>query len=94
MPKASSAFRTERASRYIAQMCKHFAHKVEAEHDETTGRIALPTGPALMEARDGELHFTVETDDAAELDRAKHIIESHIVRFAFRDKLESLDWSA
>lgn len=47
-----------------------------------------------MEARDGELHFTVETDDAAELDRAKHIIESHIVRFAFRDKLESLDWSA
>ncbi len=94
MATARSAFRTERASRYIALMCKHFAHKVETEHDETTGRAALPTGPALMEARDGALHFTVEAQDEAGLERAKAIIESHIVRFAFRDKLETLDWSA
>jgi uncharacterized protein len=94
MPTARSAFETERASRYIAQMCKHFAHKIETGHDETSGRAALPTGPALMEARDGALHFTVEAEDAAALERAKTIIESHIVRFAFREKLERLDWSA
>lgn len=94
MLTATSSFETENASRYIAQLCKHFAHKVETRHDATTGAAALPTGPASMTARDGRLHFEVAAETPESLERAKFIIEDHIKRFAFREKLEGLDWSA
>ncbi len=92
MLKATSQFETERASRYLVQMAKHFAHKVEVTWNETDARATLPTGAATMHAGDGRLRFEVEAETAAELERAKMIIEQHIVRFAFREKLERLDW--
>ncbi len=92
MLKATSQFETERASRYLVQMAKHFAHKVEVTWDDTHARAALPTGAAAMHAGDGVLRFEVAAENAAELERAKMIIEQHIVRFAFREKLERLDW--
>ena len=92
MLKATSQFETERASRYLVQMSKHFAHKIEVTWDETDAHAALPTGAATMHAGDGRLRFEVEAATPAELERAKLIIEQHIVRFAFREKLERLDW--
>ena len=93
MLTSRSSFETDNASRYIAQLCKHFAHKVAASFDETRGEAALPSGPATMEARNGALHFEVQAETPEQLARGKHIIEDHIVRFAFREKLERLDWS-
>ena len=94
MLTATSAFETPNASRYIAQLCKHFAHKVEVSYDETRGEAALPTGKAVMEAKEGGLHFEVNAETPEALARGKFIIEDHIVRFAFREKLENLDGSA
>lgn len=37
------------------------------------------------------LHFEIEADDPL-LDRMKYVVEAHIVRFAFREKLKKLNW--
>jgi uncharacterized protein len=94
MLRTTSGFNSERASRYLQQMSKHFAHKVTVEYNETDSVAAMPGGAtARMAARGDRLIFTAEAADEATLARCKDIIESHIVRFAFREKLTVLEWS-
>lgn len=94
MPKASSGFTTERASRYLQQMSKHFAHKVAVEYTETDAVAAMPGGATARRIANGDqLCFVVEAPDAEALRRGKDIVESHIVRFAFREELKALVWS-
>lgn len=93
MLTSSSEFQTENASKYIIQMCKHFAHKVEVSYTETDGQATLPYGMAYMKEKDGSLLFQVEAESEMALSVCQSIIEKHIVRFAFREKLESLAWS-
>lgn len=93
MPTAATRFETPNASRYLGQLCKHFAHKVEVDYDATTGRAALPPGPAVMEADDTGLTMRVEAADADGLNRAKFILEDHLKRFAFREDPADLVWT-
>ncbi|MCI5076641.1 DUF2218 domain-containing protein [Oricola sp.] len=93
MQKATARFETAHGRKYLAQLCKHFGHKTEVEYSEDEGRCALSTGPAEMHADDGGITFDVHAEDAAGLERAKGIIVSHLVRFAFRENLEELAWS-
>ncbi|HEV7309035.1 DUF2218 domain-containing protein [Ensifer sp.] len=95
MGKAESGFTTERASRYLQQMSKHFAHKVTVEYSETDSVIVFSGGiTARMAARGDRLSFVVEAADAEGLEEGKGIVESHIIRFAFREELQSLDCTA
>lgn len=92
MQIATASFETSQGSKYLQQLLKHFAHKIEVEYSETEGRAALPPGPAELRADETGLHMRVSADSDEGLARAKHIIEDHLVRFAFREKLEKLDW--
>lgn len=92
MLKATSRFETVNGRKYLAQLCKHFAHKVEVDYTDERGRCALPTGPAEMFADGGGITFTVSAEDELGLERAKGVITSHLVRFAFRENLEDLAW--
>lgn len=92
MPKATSSFETERASRYLQAMCKHFAHKVAVNYDAAKGTADMPFGLLNMQAAGNMLRFEIEAADDPSLDRMKHVVEAHIVRFAFREKLQKLDW--
>jgi hypothetical protein len=92
MPKSTSSFTTDRASRYLQAMCKHFAHKVEVGYDRERGWAAMPYGSLKMHTGDGSLHFEIEAADEVMLERMKAVIDAHIVRFAFREKLERLEW--
>ncbi|KUF11078.1 DUF2218 domain-containing protein [Pseudoponticoccus marisrubri] len=95
MPLAQTGrFETAHASKYLQQLCKHFAHKVEVSFDSETGTAALPAGPARLQAADGALTVTVTGADADALDRARHVIDSHLARFAFREGFETMDWTA
>lgn len=93
MPKATSTFETERASRYLQAMCKHFAHKVPVTYDAARGTADMPFGLLSMHAAEDTLRFEIEAADDHALERMKYVVEAHIVRFAFREKLEKLDWS-
>lgn len=92
MIAATTEVRTEKASRYLQQLCKHFAHKVEAEFTETEGVARLPGGETRMQADDQTLRIRIESEDEAGLARAQHIVEDHLIRFAFREQLGPCDW--
>ncbi|MEQ9122914.1 MAG: DUF2218 domain-containing protein [Alphaproteobacteria bacterium] len=92
MPTAVSVFETERASRYLQQLCKHFAHKVPATHSETEGRAELPGGVLTLTATPAALRMEVKGEGARELAKARYILEDHLLRFAFREGLMGLDW--
>lgn len=94
MPKAIAHLNTEFASRYLKAMCRHFAHKVEVQYDNAQGTAALPDANLVMTANNDALYFEVQADDLQKLLRARYIVDAHIVRFAFREKLMGLDWAS
>lgn len=84
---------TPNASRYLQQLCKHFAHKVPATFDTATGRIEFPFGEARLQAEEGALLIAAAAAGADGLARLQEVIGSHLLRFAFREDL-TLDWQA
>lgn len=93
MLSASAIYRTDHASKYLKQLCKHFGHKVEVSYTDSEGKCVLPPGPAVLEADDATLHVRVAAEDEKGLALAKHIIDSHLVTFAFREDFKSLNWT-
>jgi hypothetical protein len=90
---AHAELRTDRASRYLQAMFKHFAHKVEGiVFDAQKGHAAMPYGGLRMWA-DGE-RLRVEIDAASDelLSKMKYVVDAHLVRFAFKENLEGLAW--
>jgi len=94
MLTSTAHFPTAQGSRYLQQLCKHFAHKVSVAYDERQGRAELPPGPALMSADAAGLTLKVTAPDEEGLARARFIVEDHLRRFAFREEPAPLSWSA
>lgn len=94
MMEAHTKFETANGSKYMQQLCKHFAHKVAVDYDAERAEAALPPGPANMTADAGGLNITVRAQEAEGLTVAKGIIERHLIKFAFREPFDSLTWSA
>ena len=92
LKEACAEFKTEKGSKYIAQLCKHFAHKVEVEYSDYEGRAELPGSKARMIYDDNTLKFHVTSNSNEGLLRGMFIIQDHIVRFAFRENLKELNW--
>ncbi|MBL4811663.1 MAG: DUF2218 domain-containing protein [Rhodobacteraceae bacterium] len=92
MALLTGRFTTPNASKYIAQLCKHFAHRIATEHDANTGTAALPSGPASMIAHPDHLEIKIELADEALLGQAKSVIDSHLERFAFREGFSHMEW--
>ncbi len=91
MAKAVANVATSSGSRYLQQLCKHWGHKFEVEFDARRGVIKLPMGPCVLDASPEALTLTLETDDAADLDRFEAVVADHVQRFAFRETL-AFDW--
>lgn len=85
-------FATGSASKYLQQLCKHFAHKIEVRYDATSGEAALPPGPATLTAEPDELVIRITAPDEAGLVRARAVIDDHLARFAFRENFEQMSW--
>ncbi|MCV6584225.1 MAG: DUF2218 domain-containing protein [Marinibacterium sp.] len=90
---ARSTYETTNASRFLQQLCKHFAHKVPATFDDQTGEVTFSCGRARMRALADRLDFVIESGDRAGLDQTKAVIEDHLLRFAFRETPQPLIWS-
>jgi len=92
MLSANARFETASASRYLQQLCKHFAHKIAVDFDAQRGIAELPPGPATLRADDAGLDMTVTAADAEGLARGRFILEDHLRRFAFREEPAPLVW--
>lgn len=89
---STGIFATAHASKYLQQLCKHFAHKVEVQHDAHRGTVALPLGPAELTADSDSLTVTVSAPDAEGIERAQAVIDRHLMPFAFREAFEKMNW--
>jgi hypothetical protein len=89
---ATGRYATPKASAYLQQLSKHFAHKIPVTFDATSSTLTFPTGPCTMSATEQELRVELSADSREALDRAKGIIDSHLERFAFREGFKTMDW--
>jgi len=92
MHVTTGTFATPNGSRYLQQLCKHFAHEIATECTPTEGRMHFDMGTAFLSADDAGLtvRFELENDDAFEA--AQRVIDSHVERFAFREGFKHMDW--
>jgi uncharacterized protein len=84
---------TASASRYLTQLCKHWAHKLDVEYTSETARIQFPSGLCRMKAGADDLLVIVEATDANTVTRLQGVVEEHLRRFAFREKLGAFAWT-
>ncbi|NTF06328.1 DUF2218 domain-containing protein [Agrobacterium rubi] len=89
---ATSELVTESGSKYLVQLFKHFAHKIEVNYSDTHGECTFDFGTASLDAEADRLKIAVTAPDEEKLDRAKSVVESHLLRFAFREDVNKLDW--
>ena len=92
MLESAAYLETASGSKYLVQLCKHFAHKIAVSYTDTHAECQFPAGSGVMDADGKGLRIVVRASDDAGLAHTQAIIESHLVRFAFREKLEALDW--
>ena len=89
---STGRYSTENAKKYMQQLCKHFAHKIEISVSDTSAKAAFPMGPCHMNATTSELLIDVTAPDAEGLEKAKHIVDKHLERFAFREGFTTMKW--
>ncbi|AMS39117.1 DUF2218 domain-containing protein [Aminobacter sp. NyZ550] len=94
MFQSTGRFETAHGVKYLTQLCKHFAHKIEVSHGDGHGECHFPFGHAVMKADVTGLAIEVDAPDADQLARTKAVIDDHLVRFAFREPERSIAWSA
>jgi hypothetical protein len=91
MVRSIAAIPTASASKYLQQLCKHFAHKIPATATPEAGHIDFPLGPVDLTADAEHLTITVAAEDPTRLAELADVVARHLVRFAFREEL-AVDW--
>jgi len=87
MAKTTAIVPTPHASRYLQQLCKHWAHKFTVEFTPESGRFDLGENRiVVLNANEHNLTTTIEAADT-NLAQMEDVVASHIVRFAFREEL-------
>ena len=92
MHLSKAVVRTEHASRYLQQLCKHWSHKFSVDFDPTKGRVPFSDAAEVtFIADETTLTMTLSVADLAQQARMQGVIDDHLKRFAFREEL-ALDW--
>ncbi len=89
MAKSVSTVRTDHASRYLQQLCKHWSHKFEVEFNETAGKVPFSPEASLgLAADNATLILTLNVGKPEDLERLQDVVADHLKRFAFREELD------
>ncbi|MFM5925174.1 MAG: DUF2218 domain-containing protein [Novosphingobium sp.] len=93
---------TEKGSRYLQQLCKHWAHNLSVEFDAVHGKVTFPKdargadwpgdGVFTMDASDTALTCRVEASAPGQLEGLKGAVQRHLDRFAFREGELVYNW--
>jgi hypothetical protein len=93
---------TAHASRYLQQLCKHWAHNLAVTFDEHKGSVTFPRnargadwpGDATLAlaAHGDNLECRLETSAPEQREALKGAVARHIDRFAFREAPLAFDW--
>jgi hypothetical protein len=94
MASATARVPTTHGAKYVQQLCKHWAHKLEVELGEGTGIVRFKDGVAMMTSGPDALSVTVEADQEEPVERLKEVVAQHLDRFAFREAPLSFEWTS
>lgn len=89
MPTCDGFAATERAARYLNQLCKHMTgHGMHVETpDETYGFADFGFGTCTLRAQPDGLAMTLQAQQPVALERAQHGLTRELERFGRRDGL-------
>lgn len=93
MAETTARVTTVNASRYLQQLCKHWAHKLDVTFTPEEGTVRFPEAVAAMRAEPEVLVVTITAEDPAVMERMKGVVASHLDRFAFKEAPLGFDWS-
>ena len=98
----TAAVPTLHASRYLQQLCKHWAHDLTVDFDPGHGTVAFPKnirgadypGDALVtfHAAADMLDVRIDATSGEQRDALKGVVARHLDRFAFREAPLAFDW--
>jgi uncharacterized protein len=99
---ATALVPTTSASKYMQQLCKHWAHNLKVEFDATKGTVIFPKdargaewpdqGLVTMTAQEDGLLCRIDASAAGQLDGLKGALARHLDRFAFREAPLTFNW--
>ena len=97
-----AAVPTAHGSRYLQQLCKHWAHNLTVDFNPEHGTVTFPKdvrgadypGDALVtfHSAAGALDVRIDATSPEQRDALKGVVASHLDRFAFREAPLSFDW--
>ena len=94
MTTSVSNVKTEHASRYLQQLCKHWSHRFSVEFDAAAGKVPFsPENVLDLAAERGNLVMTLTVGKLEDLERMQNVVADHLKRFAFREELD-VSWAA
>jgi hypothetical protein len=93
---------TDKASRYLQQLCKHWQHNLAVAFTAEAGTVIFPKnargadwpGDATLTltARDDALECHIAASAEEQLEGLKGAVARHLERFAFREGALQFDW--
>lgn len=99
---SEAAVPTACASRYLQQLCKHWAHKLTVEFTAEHGTIIFPRdargadnpgdGRVTLDARNDALDVRIDATSHEQLQSLKGTLVRHLDRLAFREAPLKFDW--
>ncbi|RYD95735.1 MAG: DUF2218 domain-containing protein [Sphingomonadales bacterium] len=102
MVTAISSVATPSGSRYLQQLCKHWAHSLTVEFTPAHGTVVFPKdargadhpGDALVTliADQDALAVRIDATSEAQLEGLKGAVARHLDLFAFREAPLPFDW--
>ena len=93
MPKSSSVVKTNQASRYLQQLCKHWSHKFAVEFTPEAGVVPFgDTARVNFSAGEDGLSMILDVEDGERLTVLEGVVAEHLKRFAFREELD-VQWT-
>ncbi|AYG64568.1 MULTISPECIES: DUF2218 domain-containing protein [unclassified Rhizobium] len=94
MATSISNVKTDHASRYLQQLCKHWSHRFSVEFDAAAGKVPFsPENSLDLAAEPGILIMTLTVEKPEDLERMQNVVADHLKRFAFREELD-VAWTA
>ncbi|MES2291285.1 MAG: DUF2218 domain-containing protein [Pseudomonadota bacterium] len=89
-------------SKYLQQLCKHWAHNLAVDFTPERGTVTFPhdargaswagDGVATMIAHPDALECRIDASEPGQLDGLKGALARHLDRFAFREVPLVFDW--
>lgn len=88
MTKSQAIITTAHASRYLQQLCKHWAHKLTVTFTPEQGQVDFDAGTRLiLTATPQELNSTLSAETPEQLARMQNVVANHLQRFAHKEEL-------